>query len=188
MASAMKRRRLPTLIDRGLGLLDVILPRGVQCDPLTALPAGQRDSGGFWFPAGYSHPGEIFTAAQRRLQAKQRQVQRVRNGRRGKAPAIAPESERAAASEPPPADSPLEPDIPDVGPAAMESATASGLADRPVPLPPPAFEAPRGIDSPQPARMKSRTSPGPLPARYPGRQPQPAAPQPPVVDSRKGSD
>ena len=181
MAPAMKRRRLPTLIDRGLGLLEVILPRGAACDPLTALPSGQRDSGGFWFPAGYSHPGEIFTAAQRRLQAKQRQVQRVRHGKRAQAPAIAPAAER------PLSDSALESDHPDVRPGAMESAlAASGLADRAVPLPLPAFEAPGGIDSP--GRMQLRTSPVPLSAQYPDRQPQRAAPQPAIVDSRKGSD
>ncbi|HKB06945.1 MAG TPA: hypothetical protein VKF61_01560 [Candidatus Polarisedimenticolia bacterium] len=180
MDPVKKRRRLPTLIDRGLGLLEVILPRGATSDPLTALPSGQRDSGGFWFPAGYSHPGDIFTAAQRRLQAKQRQVQRVRRGKHAQAPAIAPESERAAAAGRA---------LPDVTPVAIESAaTASEPADRAVPLPPPAFEAPGGIHSPEPGRMMSRTSAVPLSAPYPDRQPQRAAPQPAVVDSRKGSD
>ena len=181
MAPAGKRRRLPALIEQELGLLRAILPSGGRDDPMAFLPPGQRDRGGFWFPAGYSHPGEIFTAAQRRLQAKQRQVQRVRHGKRAQAPAIAPAAER------PLSDSALEPDNPDVRPGAMESApAASGLADRAVPLPLPAFEAPGGIDSP--GRMQLRTSPVPLSAQYPDRQPQRAAPQPAIVDSRKGSD
>ena len=61
MAPARKRRRLPTLIDRGIGLLEVILPHGSADDPISTLPEGQRDTAGFWFPSGYTRPGDIFT-------------------------------------------------------------------------------------------------------------------------------
>jgi hypothetical protein len=80
MARARKRRRPPTLNDGGVGLLEAILPHETSDDPISTLPAGQRDPGGFWFPAGYAQPGDIFTPAQRKLQAKQRQVQRRRLG------------------------------------------------------------------------------------------------------------
>src|ERR1041384_961905 len=78
MARARKRRKLPTLIDRGMGLLEVILPYGDQDQAGTFLPEGQRDTGGFWYPSGYTQPGDIFTPAQRKLQDKQREVQRHR--------------------------------------------------------------------------------------------------------------
>src|SRR5436309_8297334 len=96
MAPARKRRKLPTLIDRGLGLLEVILPRGSQDDPVSTLPPGQRDTGGFWFPTGYTEPGDIFTPAQRRLQAKQRLVQRHRHESIPAAPPIVSRSKAIA--------------------------------------------------------------------------------------------
>jgi hypothetical protein len=191
MALARKRRRLPTVVEHGLGLLEVILPRGAPSEAITALPAGQRDSGGFWFPAGYSQPGDIFTPAQRRLQAKQRQVQRVRHGK-GARPAAIPESRRAAAAPTSPRpDSGPASETPDVKPAAMMSRSATiGLADRAVPLPPPAFEAPGVDDSREPGRMRIRTSPAPLSAapQYADRREQRVAPPPVIVDSHKGSD
>src|SRR5436309_15134498 len=50
MSPARKRRRLPTLIDRGLGLLEVIVHRG-PCDELmTLLHVRHMDGGGFWIP------------------------------------------------------------------------------------------------------------------------------------------
>jgi hypothetical protein len=157
MAPARKRRRLPTLIDRGLGLLEVILPRGAQSDPVTALPAGQRDSGGFWYPAGYAQPGDIFTPAQRRLQAKQRQVQRVRV----------------------------------MKPAAGESGQATpGPADRSLPLPPPALEAPGADVSQERGRTRTGMPQAAFVAspQYPDRQPERAVVAPVRVDSHKGSD
>jgi len=69
---------MPTLINRGLGLLEVIMPRGYTDDDESCLPPGQRDGSGFWFPEGYDRPGEIFTTEQRKMQAMQRQIQRRR--------------------------------------------------------------------------------------------------------------
>ncbi len=118
MAPASKRRRLPTLVNRGLGLLEVILPCGPGDDLLSTLPEGQRDAGGFWFPSGYAQPGDIFTPERRKLQAKQQQVQRHRIRSRHDLPPIVSGSE------------------------------GTGAADRPVPLPPPFPEAPgAGSDS-----------------------------------------
>jgi len=82
MTSARNLRRLSASTDRGLGLLEIILPQSSRLDPIPTLPAGQRDKGGFWFPSRYTQPSDIFTPAQRKLQAKQRLVQRVRHGRR----------------------------------------------------------------------------------------------------------
>lgn len=94
MAPVKRGRRLPTLVNRGLGLLEVILPRGGGGDAPEApfLPPGKRDQSGFWFPAGCSKPGEIFSAQQRRLQAKQREVQKRRRppARRRAAPPAEP--------------------------------------------------------------------------------------------------
>jgi len=195
MAPARKRRRLPTLIDRGLGLLEVILPRGAQGDPVTALPAGQRDPGGFWFPAGYAQPGDIFTPAQRRLQAKQRQVQRVRHRKRDATPPIVPESGGTtvggARPSRPQAHSGFRSNHPVVKPAAGESAQAiSGLADRSLPLPPPALEAPGADVSQERGRMRIGMPPAAFaaPPRYPDSQPERAAAASVVVDSQKGSD
>jgi hypothetical protein len=78
MARATKRRKPSALLDQGVGLLEVMLPHGTPDEENSDLPPGQRDPGGFWYPAGYSQPGDIFTPAQRKLQAKQRQVQRRR--------------------------------------------------------------------------------------------------------------
>src|SRR2546422_9903748 len=98
MTPARRRRRLPTLIDRGLGLLEVILPGGSGDDRLSTLPEGQRDSGGFWFPPGYGRPGDIFTPEQRKLQAKQRQAQPQRRRAREDAPPIVSRSQGPAAA------------------------------------------------------------------------------------------
>jgi len=86
MAAAKRRRRLPTLVDRGLGLIEVILPRGSSEDVVSPLPEGRRDDSGFWYPTGYDQPGDIFTPQQRRLQAKQRAIQKSR--RRPTTPAV----------------------------------------------------------------------------------------------------
>lgn len=78
--SPTKKRRpsLPTLINRGMGLLEVVLPRGIPDDQESALPPGKRDPGGFWFPASYGDPSEIFSPTQRRMQATQRRIQKQR--------------------------------------------------------------------------------------------------------------
>jgi hypothetical protein len=81
MAPAKKRRRLPTLINRGLGLIEVILPRGGSESIVSPLPEGRRDDAGFWYPVGYDQPADIFTPQQRRLQEKQRAIQRDRRRR-----------------------------------------------------------------------------------------------------------
>ncbi len=78
MAPVKRRRRLPTLVNRGLGLLEVILPRGGSESVASPLPEGRRDDSGFWYPTGYDQPGDIFTPQQRRLQAKQRAIQKTR--------------------------------------------------------------------------------------------------------------
>ena len=153
MAPARRRRRLPTLIDRGLGLLEVILPRG-ECDTtIETLPEGQRDPGGFWFPVGYTHPGDIFTPRQRKLQAKQRQVQGQRLRSRRGLPVIVSGSEGTAAAD----TAPSRPHAPPAGrPAALAGptpGTAAGLADRSLPLPPPSPEV--GL---KPLQAGSRTS------------------------------
>lgn len=91
MSPVKRRRQLPTLINRGLGLLEVILPRGSSDDGETVLPPGQRDASGFWFPAGYSEPAEIFSAIQRQLQANQRRIQKRRVATRMSPPGPAAE-------------------------------------------------------------------------------------------------
>ncbi len=65
-------------MNRGLGLLEVILPRGGSESVASPLPEGRRDDSGFWYPTGYGQPGDIFTPQQRRLQAKQRAIQKTR--------------------------------------------------------------------------------------------------------------
>jgi hypothetical protein len=55
-----------------LGLLEIARTRGLGAGGATTLPPGQRDASGFWFPAGYRTPMDLFTPRQRSLQAKQR--------------------------------------------------------------------------------------------------------------------
>ncbi len=78
MSPVKKRRRLPTLINRGLGLLEVVLPQHPAEDLEGVLPPGQRDSNGFWLPKGCREPGDLFSPAQRRQQRDQRRIQRRR--------------------------------------------------------------------------------------------------------------
>ncbi|MFQ5876415.1 MAG: hypothetical protein ACE5JH_01800 [Acidobacteriota bacterium] len=73
-----RRRRLPTTVDRGLGLLEVIMPDGVPDELRGPLPPGRRDPSGFWYPARYRTPADIFSPAQRKLQENQRRIQRRR--------------------------------------------------------------------------------------------------------------
>lgn len=175
MAPVRRRRRLPTLIDRGLGLLEVFLPSGSEPEATDLpLPEGRRDEAGFWFPARFRKPSEIFSVQQRRLQAKQREVQRRRRDP-GRAPA--PPAARHVATR-------LD--------AAAGPETAAGLSpsEVAVPLPPPLYETP--------PRMRQRSSPHPRP--LPGAmlnppiesdRPEPGRPAtrvPLVVDSGKASD
>src|SRR5947209_7616244 len=95
MSPVKSRRRLPTLVDRGLGLLEVFLPCGSSGTDESTLPPGQRDSSGFWFPAGYSGPAEIFTPLQRELQENQRRIQRHRM-RSGGGPRVPADKKSAA--------------------------------------------------------------------------------------------
>ena len=97
MSPVKRRRRLPTLVNRGLGLLEVIFPRGPEGEGDSCLPPGQRDASGFWYPANYARPGDIFTPQQRQLQAAQRSIQR----RRMNGDAAQPPREEACGSSPP---------------------------------------------------------------------------------------
>lgn len=194
MAPARKRRRLPTVIDRGIGLLEIILPHGAGDDPVTTLPPGQRDPGGFWFPAGYVHPGDIFTPAQRKLQAKQRQVQRRRMRTGVGLPPIVSGSGGTAAADTAPSRPHAPPAVraaaPASGPGADEPGPeAAGFTERSMPLPPPWPEAPEACDlRPQVPRAHGAPPVSPLCRSLsdPGRA-RAEAPSP-VVDSRKGSD
>ncbi|OLE66073.1 MAG: hypothetical protein AUG03_01585 [Acidobacteria bacterium 13_1_20CM_2_68_14] len=195
MAPAGKRRRLPTLIDRGLGLLEVILPRGGQDEIVSTLPPGQRDTGGFWFPSGYTQPGDIFTPTQRKLQAKQRQVQRYRHKRRCAPPPIVSGLGGTAAADttssrphaPPGArlGSPAEKNA-----AVSSGPVAAGLADRPLPLPALSREAPESDAPVDRIRSGHRAPPAALGVRPPLHDPERtrAVAVRPVVDSQKGSD
>ena len=189
MAPARKRRRLPTLIDRGLGLLEVVLPAGPDDSFASTLPDGQRDPGGFWYPLGYDQPGDIFTPQQRRLQAKQRQVQSRRLGSRARHDVAVIGAKGIAVAD----TTPSRPHTPPqervrVNPLAGDAfGTGMPLTDRSMPLPSPSLEA----------------DPGPLPsASRPSRAGTFRHARPPlpddsglraqalggVVDSTKGSD
>lgn len=187
MAPARRQLRLPALIDRGLGLLEVILPLGPADSTISTLPEGQRDTVGFWFPVGYDHPGDIFTPQQRKLQAKQRQVQGQRVRSRRCQPVIVSGSEGTAAAD----TSPSRPHAPPAGrqaaAAGPDSGTEEALADRSVALPSPSPEAGPG-DLPAASR-KSREFPvsdirPPLPDTSRVRAPAPRG----IVDSPRGSD
>lgn len=78
MSPVKRHRRIPTVVNRGLGLLEVIMPGGLADEGERALPPGQRDASGFWYPAGYERPSDLFTPAQRQMQVAQRRIQRQR--------------------------------------------------------------------------------------------------------------
>lgn len=141
MAPAKRRRRLPTLIDRGLGLLEVVLPVGPADTMISTLPEGQRDPGGFWFPLGYDQPGDIFTPQQRRLQAKQRQVQSRRLRARSRSAVVVSGSQGTRAAD----TSPSRPHAPPQQRREAMAGAACGnempLVDRSLPLPSPSLEA-----------------------------------------------
>jgi len=171
MARARKRRKLPTLIDRGMGLLEVILPHGSHDGTVSTLPSGQRDTGGFWFPEGYVQPGDIFTPVQRKLQAKQRQVQRHRLKGQPVPPPIVSGSEGTTAAGTTPS-----------RPHAPPDACTGGLGDRPLPLPALSLEAPEvRLDHTLQATAVVRSTLS-APPRTRALAPDP------VVDSREGSD
>jgi hypothetical protein len=198
MAPARKRRRLPTLIDRGIGLLEVILPGGSHDDPVSSLPPGQRDPGGFWFPAGYVQPGDIFTLAQRKLQAKQRQVQRHRHKGHLIPPPIVSGSDGTSAAD----TAPSRPHAPPVtrpavgvrtnsGTAPVEpDPPAAGLADQSLPLPAPCSETSEAPPSPRsaPGGRRGPSVGMPVRAALPAPERARVTVSRPVVDSHKGSD
>ena len=45
-------------------------------DAAPPMPEGRRDRDGFWYPAAYGTPAELFTPQQRRAQARQREARR----------------------------------------------------------------------------------------------------------------
>jgi len=148
MSPVKRRRRLPTLIDRGLGLLEVIMPRGSSEDCESVLPPGQRDGSGFWFPSGYDDPGKIFSAAQRELQANQRRIQKRRIAGR----TIPPLSGPAARTQ-----GPFETDLSHDAPAEVA-----------MPLPTPLSDALLVRSIPAAAPAAPTRSPKPSPAFRPG--------------------
>ena len=159
MPFANTRRRAKKQSERGLGLLEMI---SSSEEPDSTLPPGQRDAGGFWYPSGYVDPGDIFTPAQRKLQAKQRQVQRHRLDRPSSAPAT----------------------------VSIECDAISDLADRPMPLPAPASELrvddmPPGWAQAGPAARSAAAAPR---RRLTEADLACVVTARPVVDSRKGSD
>ncbi len=186
MSPVKRKRRMPTLINRGLGLLEVFLPRGASGEAEECLPPGQRDASGFWFPAGYDKPEDIFTPAQRRLQASQRRIQRDRHG--PKAPPVLPpggdgtmtlKESSGAAHAPPAARSNDEP-----------RTAPPGAAEVTVPLPSLLPETDLASETRRP-RVRC-----PLPVSSPTIDPfclsesdvRPPAPGCRVVDSPEGSD
>ncbi|PYT17814.1 MAG: hypothetical protein DMF51_01550 [Acidobacteria bacterium] len=188
MAPARKRRRLPTLIDRGIGLLEVILPHGSADDPISTLPEGQRDTAGFWFPSGYTRPGDIFTPEQRKLQAKQRQVQRQRNRSSDDIQPIVSGSEGTAAADTAP---PRPHASPAARPAAPDGPRPKGaLVDRTLPLPPPSPEAPDTGSRSEPHFAAASAMPPECAARTIAIEPPGIRAQTlrPIVDSQQGSE
>ena len=185
MARARKRRKPSTLIDRGIGLLEAILPHGTP-DDRSDLPPGQRDPGGFWFPLGYAQPGDIFTPAQRKLQAKQRQVQRRRLGAGPLPPALPPGSSGTVTADTTlslasPAPAYLSRGaLPLLGDAG--ASFCGPVTDRPLPRPAPSPEA----QVPAPCRDLSATRMARTALADPAQARALAADA--VVDSRKASD
>lgn len=189
MAPARRRRRLPTLIDRGLGMLEVVLPAGPDDSLISTLPDGQRDAGGFWYPLGYDQPGDIFTPRQRRLQAKQRQVQSRRLGSRARRDiAVSGATGTSAAGTTPSRPHAPPPERVRVNQVAGDAFGAEmPLVDRSMPLPSPSLEADPG---PIPSALRTsragtfRHARPPLPDDS-GLRAQAVRG---VVDSPKGSD
>ena len=90
---AVRSGRRASREDEQLGLLEIARARGLESQEDTALPPGRRDASGFWFPAAYSDPMNLFTPHQRSLQAKQRVL---KSRRSHAAPPSAPSAEHLA--------------------------------------------------------------------------------------------
>jgi hypothetical protein len=190
MSPVKRRRRLPTLVNRGLGLLEVILPRGTSETGGTSLPPGKRDESGFWFPAGYDKPGDIFSPLQRELQETQRRIQR-RRLRSGPSAVVPAGNEGAAARERASVEAPAAAaDRPTPRPKVSSgSRQDTSPGEIPVPLPAPLPES--FVSSPQPPRQ----APPAPPSRPRSDAETPLLPdadvpirRSPSVDSREGSD
>jgi len=179
MARARQRRKSPISIDRGMGLLEVIVPQGGHDGSISTLPPGRRDTGGFWFPEGYTQPGDIFTPAQRKLQAKQRQVQRHRlNGEPLPPPVVSGSGVTVGADATP------------SRPNASPDSFTGGLSDRSLPLPAPSLEAPasRRHVLVVPADRRTPSAGAEVHPPLAGPSPARAFATAAVVDSREGSD
>lgn len=176
MSPVKRRRRLPTLINRGSGLLEIFFPRGVSESGESFLPPGQRDASGFWFPAGYDKPDDIFSPLQRQLQENQRQIQKRRLRARDVPPLPAggdgtmTVNGSSGEAHSPPAD-PL--------PAASE-------VEVPLPSPLPETGPPSRPRRPFPAGV-IRSSPAGS-TLLPDADARPPSTRARVVDSREGSD
>lgn len=192
MSPVKRRRRLPTLINRGLGLLEVILPRGASETGDTTLPPGQRDPSGFWFPTGYDKPGDIFSPLQKELQENQRRIQRRRLQRSRRRPipaggdgAMIVDGSSGGAHSPPQGATVSPTRRP---PASRTSAPVSSEIIVPLPSPLPETGASPAIHAPCRSSFggQGRSSPAGSPLLP---DPDASAPAPPrVVDSREGSD
>ena len=192
MPPAKRRRRLPTLINRGLGLLEVILPCGPGEAGGRFLPPGQRDASGFWYPAGYDKPGDIFSPMQRELQENQRRIQKRRLRLRDRTPSPAGGDGTVMLGSTGEAHSPPSEPMP----AATAAPAGDGVkaepagSEIPVPLPAPLPEtnAPTSrLGSRPEAQVGARRSSSLEPPLLPdGDFPRRCAVG--VVDSREGSD
>ncbi len=184
MSPIKRRRRYPTVIDRGLGLLEVILPRGASESGESFLPPGQRDTSGFWYPAGYDKPGDIFSPLQRELQENQRRIQKRRlqtnprpplpaggdgtmtvHGSSGGAHSPPPERPQSRTSDPP---------------SSRAQVQAPGSSDTRMPLPPPLPEA--SLPHPDASSPIPHTAPRRPPLAAPRRFSDPEAPLLPNAD------
>ena len=98
MSPVKKRRRLPTLINRGLGLLEVVMPNVSREDAEGILPSGHRDETGFWLPDGCETPSDLFSAAQKRMQENQRRIQQQRMQKKDQSPPAEQDGKGAGAA------------------------------------------------------------------------------------------
>ena len=81
MSADKRRRGQPAAADpKDLGLLEIARAIGRSEGGDSALPPGKRDPSGFWYPAAYEGPMEMFTPRQRTMQERQRIIQRDRLG------------------------------------------------------------------------------------------------------------
>lgn len=100
MSPVKKGRRIPTVINRGLGLLEVIVPQSSP-EPLESiLPPGARDDSGFWIPEGHASASDLFSPARRKQQQNQRRIQRRRVDKASQKAKSAPRTSRATDGKP----------------------------------------------------------------------------------------